>query len=486
MIIASVRTTLYSAMAMSTCNLLLLLVPVLSLCGATEYYVRPTEPSSTPCPGHPCRTLSGYIRYSFYYFQSDTTFKFLPGTHYMDKPLIIAGKNNISLESYSDERPQLVAEFPCECGSSNYRYIPCIFFEAIKVSCTAIQLRDMNHVTLKGINVTVQAPGLSGLLLVNVSNSTVQDISSRYLLHYPEPVGIIINNSQSIVLQSLSVFNFQYGIVFGNTTHINISKIRTIGNKITGLSLLTSRIITITETTSSHNGRHGIKLCVSSGVHIIDSVVSHNKRSGIYLLLSNFNRILSTRIENNGGGIYTYTSFQAIFANTIIKDNAGNGLQIEFSFRNNVINTTAIGNRVGLLFKGSSGNNISHTTVVQNRKEGLCLYDANRNNIVNTTAIRNMAAGIQLHDSVQNYISYTTTMLNERGLSLLLARWNTFTNTIAIKNTREGIFLDSTYGNYFNSTITTCNKNGQICSKLTSSDTFTDTIEICNGGIEIC
>ena len=81
----------------------------------------------------------------------------------MDKPLIIAGQNNISLESYSDERPQLVAEFSCERGSSNYQHITCIFFESIKVSCAAIQLRDMNLVTLKGINVTVQAPGLSGL-----------------------------------------------------------------------------------------------------------------------------------------------------------------------------------------------------------------------------------------------------------------------------------------------------------------------------------
>ena len=225
---------------------------------ATEYYVRPTEPSSTPCPGQPCYTLSYYIGYSGYYFQSDTTFKFLPGTHYMDKPLIIAGQNNISLESYSDERPQLVAKFACECGSSNYQQITC-GYESIKVHCAAIQLRDMNLVTLKGINVTVQTPGLSGLLLVNVSNSTVQDISSHYLLHFPAPIGISINNSQSIVLQSLSAFNYQYGIVFANTTHINISKIRTIGNKVFGLSLCSSGIITITDTTS-HNGQTGLYL----------------------------------------------------------------------------------------------------------------------------------------------------------------------------------------------------------------------------------
>ena len=133
---------------MSTCNLLLLLVPVISLCGATEYYVRPTDPSSTPCPGHPCYTLSRYIEKSDSYFQSDTTFQFLSGTHYMDKLLIIAGKNNISLENYSDEQSHLVAEFPCESGLSNYQQITCRY-ESIKVSCAAIQLRDMNLVTLK-------------------------------------------------------------------------------------------------------------------------------------------------------------------------------------------------------------------------------------------------------------------------------------------------------------------------------------------------
>ena len=275
MTIASVRTTLYSTMAMSTCNLLLLLVPVLSLCGATEYYVRPTEPSSTPCPGQRCLTLSGYIEKSDSYFQSDTTFKFLPGTHYMDKPLIIAGQNNISLESYSDEQPQLVAEFPCECGSSNYQQITC-GYEPIKVHCAAIQLRDMNVVTLKGINVTVQTPGLSGLLLMNVSNSTVQDISSHYLLHYPAPVGILINNSQSIVLQSLSAFNYQYGIVYVNTTHINISKIRAIGNKVFGLSLCSSGIITIADTTSSHNGQTGLYLYSSPHAHINNTTAADN------------------------------------------------------------------------------------------------------------------------------------------------------------------------------------------------------------------
>ena len=68
--------------------MLILLIPVLSLCGATEYYVRPTEPTNTSCPAQPCLTLNQYINDSDHYFQFNTVFKFLHGIHHMDKPII--------------------------------------------------------------------------------------------------------------------------------------------------------------------------------------------------------------------------------------------------------------------------------------------------------------------------------------------------------------------------------------------------------------
>ena len=429
MAIASVRTTLSSAMAMSTCNLLLLLVPVLSLCGATEYYVRPTEPSSTPCPGYPCRTLSGYYGYienSDSYFQSDTTFKFLPGTHYMDKPLIIAGQNNISLESYSDEQPQLVAEFPCECGSSNYQNITC-GYEPIKVSCAAIQLRDMNLVTLKGINVTVQTPGLSGLLLVNVSNSTVQDVSSHYLRHYPAPVGILINNSQSIVLQSLSAFNYQYGIVFVNTTHINISKIRAIGNKVTGLCLCSSGIITITDTTSSHNGGRGIYLHSLNNAHITgiititDTTSSHNGGRGIYLHSLNNAHITNTTVSDNGQrGIYLYSLNNAHITNTTVSDNGGSGIYL-YSLNNTYITkSTSLHNGGGGIYLYSLNNTyITNTTSSHNEGGGIDIYRSNNVHITNTIASENGISGIFLYYSDHAQLTIITASHNGRGRTYL-------------------------------------------------------------------
>ena len=54
-----------------------------------------------------------------------------------------------------------------------------------------------------------------------------------------------------------------------------------------------------------------------------------------------------------------------------------------------------------------------------------------------------------------------------------------------IKNTREGLFLSDAQGNNFNNTISMCNKYGQISSYFTINNTFTNTMEIRNGGIGI-
>ena len=62
---------------------------------ATVLYVKPTE--STPCPGEPCHTLDEYAQNTSQYFVSDTTVKFLPGTHNLSQPLYVSGINNLSL-----------------------------------------------------------------------------------------------------------------------------------------------------------------------------------------------------------------------------------------------------------------------------------------------------------------------------------------------------------------------------------------------------
>ena len=124
-------------------HLLMLLIPVLSLCGATEYYVRPTEPTNTSCPAQPCLTLNQYVNNSDYYFKSNTAFKFLPGTHHIDKPVTIGNVHNVLLENVYDGHPHLVAQFSCETGSP----INCLptHRRILDVCCAAILLHDIKR-----------------------------------------------------------------------------------------------------------------------------------------------------------------------------------------------------------------------------------------------------------------------------------------------------------------------------------------------------
>ena len=79
---------------------LILIIAVITAGGLAEqvYYVTPN--ATTPCPpiARPgaCQTLRQYVSKSEEYFQSDTTFYFLSGTHWLDipEPVIIMGNIN--------------------------------------------------------------------------------------------------------------------------------------------------------------------------------------------------------------------------------------------------------------------------------------------------------------------------------------------------------------------------------------------------------
>ena len=99
-------------------------------------------------------------------------FKFLPGTHRIDRPVHIKTIQNMSLERFhdqSDQYPHVVAQFHsdlevCNCDSGNI----------YDKSCNAISFDDVADVALKGINVTVRTPNISGIVFWNVSNISVQ------------------------------------------------------------------------------------------------------------------------------------------------------------------------------------------------------------------------------------------------------------------------------------------------------------------------
>ena len=190
-------------------HLLILLVPVLSLCGATEYYVRPTEPTNTSCPAQPCLTLNQYTSDSDHYFKPNTVFKFLPGTHHMDRPLTIKHVHNMSLESLSDENkhPHLVAQFSCE-------------HECIHVYNTTTAYNGQHGIVLEAMNNThitnttvTQNSGI-GIFLSEMNNNTyMTKTTATHNGRFPLHIGDF--HGQIVILSSINtlIYNTSFTVV---------------------------------------------------------------------------------------------------------------------------------------------------------------------------------------------------------------------------------------------------------------------------------
>ena len=82
---------------------LILIIAVITASGLAEevYYVTPNATTTCPPIARPgaCQTLRQYVIKSEEYFQSDTTFYFLSGTHWLDipEPVTILGRSRLKM-----------------------------------------------------------------------------------------------------------------------------------------------------------------------------------------------------------------------------------------------------------------------------------------------------------------------------------------------------------------------------------------------------
>ena len=378
-------------------HLLILLVPVLSLCGATEYYVRPTEPTNTSCPAQPCLTLNQYVNDSDHYFQSNTVFKFLPGTHHMDRPVTIGNVHNMSLENFSKDYPHLVAQFSCKTKAHDCSGI------------AAVLLQDVQNITFKGINVTIQTPNVSGILFVSVSHINV-DSTTTYSLNNHNCVGIAIYGANSVNIQSSSAINCTFGLMLRSINNSYINNV-TAAHNLWGVVLYTATNSCITNTVVTNNRRNGMMLTSTNNIQIINTSVTYNRFIGIKAWHMNNTTVI----------------------NTIVARNSADGMSLITMNNTNIINiTTARNHRCGMTLFNMNNTNIINATTVLNSADGLCLSEMNNANIINTTAAINGVYGMFFYYLNNTTIINTNTTHNGGPGMLLHSMRNTHITNVAI------------------------------------------------------
>ena len=192
-----------------TQSLCLLIVSTLSLCGATEYYVRPSEPTNTSCPAQPCLTVNEYARHSETYFtSSNTEFRFLPGPHLLNTSITVRNVHNVSFTSLETEKsPQIVFYKWSQCNN-----VSCDQLEA--VTCTPFGFWNATSATIDRLSVLVY-PQSTPIYCLQLFGITFSSVSQLHLHHCNISVVNITENTDSS-------FGFCNSIYFSDSQFVRV------------------------------------------------------------------------------------------------------------------------------------------------------------------------------------------------------------------------------------------------------------------------
>ena len=183
------------------------------------YYVTPN--ASTKCPGDPCYNLATYAQNSEEYFQSYSTFSFLPGVHHLDSmsPAVFQDLQDIQLRASDDSSfvPRTVSNFARQYGFDSYASDDSInFYES-------------------SVQIICDSP--SGLAFVNITNLSLHNLTilncgSTFNLSLEQNCSVYMQDVNNLILDGVSIQNGKgYGLMGVNILGVSaVTRSSFVGN----------------------------------------------------------------------------------------------------------------------------------------------------------------------------------------------------------------------------------------------------------------
>ena len=198
--------------SVSTLLHLLCLLSASLLCGATEYYVRPTEPTNTLCPGQPCLTFSQYTSDSGFQW-SNAVLRFLSGTHQVNASIMIENAHNVILMAEDKYEESQVLVYSQNMDSSKPNDM--LLFKRLR-NITIDSLSFVLHPQdgVKFIELRLHFKQIIGL---HLKNSKIRSTNRCW------PCSIAVRNSHCVRISNLTIY--YGGAYFFYTRNIHISTV---------------------------------------------------------------------------------------------------------------------------------------------------------------------------------------------------------------------------------------------------------------------
>ena len=445
----------------------------LSLCGATEYYVRPTDPTDTSCPAQPCLTLSQYISDSDLYFKSNTVFKFLPGLHHTNQTLDMQSVENVSLEGDPDSN-YLMVMVDVHCSSQD-----CAGFRFHNISNLIIHSLNFSvYVTaLPSFAESVENTSVSGFIFnavntLHMHDTIVQFTSSQLIPH----TGIAVYNSEHILLHSLATIFGNgsagiFGIVIDLSQYTTISSTIVVHVQKTGISITDSNNTDIVNTEVSYSGQHGLAISFAHHTTLTNTSVTESFEGGIVVFSSTNVMFFNTSVmysgmkcysgktqEVNDDSVLCYGLFllnvgTIALYNSIVMYSEDNGIIVSNSYSININNTTVADTDIGISSLHTFNIHISRTTVTNFSKFGIILLWTQHSIVANVTTVLTKSAvvleqsgenGIYIESSQYAVIlSAVVKHIKQCGIFIGSSQYAAISNTVVMYAQFAGICIDS-------------------------------------------
>ena len=459
-------------------------------CGATDYYVRPTQPASISCPGQPCLTFSQYANN----LSSNATYHFMAGVHAFNGSIVVRKVMNVSLLGFERNAnlPQLISECS-NSGNTSNTYVECfgIRFKDVRGITISSLILKMPYATtgLTFIDSTVIVLQTLCVSIIEVTNSPIQtfsiifsnttDVQMNSLAIAHE--GIHVTHSIRVKVSNVSLEN---GIMnFTQTIDVHITDITTcdpfdlfgLNNGYTStcssdivvlesrdvIILLNSFNTTITNVTIHYAEKDGISLQNTFNTTITNGIIHYTRKDGITLMNTSNTTITNVTIHSTEiQGVTLLYTFNTIIIIVTIHDAEKDGIVLLDTF-----NTT-----------------ITNVTIHDAEKDGIVLLDTFNTTITNVTINYTKEAGIYLlRASITEAINIIIHYAGRVAIEMMMSRGSIVSNVHMKNMNDEGIIikqsqgieinglviLNGVYGIHFiavnNSNITNCTTKYTVC-----------------------
>ena len=216
------------------------------------------------------------------------------------------------------------------------------------VCCAVVRLYDSQHINVKGISITSQTSGMSGISACRVSNLNIQLITACALTPIApgqcRQIRILISNANMVEVHSSDVANYSQGFLFHYVHNIFTSNITATYSSYQGISLYETTNATITNPKASNN-HAGMWLFsdttdANTNTTIINIVAVHNDDYGMALIfITNVTIINPTAMYNGKYGIIMMESHNINIINATVVYNAFCAITMTNSINISIINT---------------------------------------------------------------------------------------------------------------------------------------------------